>query len=124
MESIDVFLGRDGFGDALFVDVLRQRQLHDESVNVVVAVEFFDAGEEFLFRHRLVEADERRLEPAFLAGQHFILHVCFRASVVAHEDGGQMGLLAATRHALSYFFGNFRLDLVGGGFSVDELHYC
>ena len=38
MEAVDILAVVYGLDDLLFGDVLRQRQLHDESVHVVVVV--------------------------------------------------------------------------------------
>ena len=44
------------------------------------------------------------------------------ASVMSHEDGSQMRAFPSAFYDLFYLFGNFRLDLGGGGLSVNQLH--
>ena len=45
MEPVDILIGIDGADNALFVDMFRQGELDNESVDVGVAVELVDLGQ-------------------------------------------------------------------------------
>ena len=94
MEAVYILTVVDGLRDALFIDMARQRQLHDEAVYVFILVELVDTLEQLLLAHRVLEAYQRGLEPALFAGQHLILNVGFRTTVVAHEHRSEMRALA------------------------------
>jgi hypothetical protein len=53
VEPIDVFKGRNSRRDDLFVDVLGQRKLDEDSVDRGIGIEVLDCAEEFLLRHLL-----------------------------------------------------------------------
>jgi len=122
MEAVYILTVVDGLRDALFVDMARQRQLHDEAVYVFILVELVDTLEQLLLAHRVLEAYQRGLEPALFAGQHLILNVGFRTTVVAHEHRSEMRALAPCCHNALHFAGNLGLDGCRSGFSVDYLH--
>ena len=50
METVDIFLGIDGFDHGVFVDMLRQGQLYDETVDFRVFIEFVDGSQKFFLR--------------------------------------------------------------------------
>ena len=118
MESIDVFLRVDGLGDALFVDVLRQWQLHDESIDIGVFIQIFDTFQDLFLGHIVLETNQRRLETAGFAGQHLVFYVSLRTAVVSDENGRQMGSFSAVGDDFLYFLSNFSLDLRRSCFSI------
>ena len=122
VEAVYVLAIVNGFNDALLVDMLGQRQLYDEAVHVGIVVQDMHTLQEPLLGHIVLKADERRLETALLTGQHLVLHIGFRATVVPHEYSSQMGLFATRGHYLSHFLGNLRLDGSRRSFSVNQLH--
>ena len=79
-------------------------------------------GEHFFFADAFFHPDERRLEAASLAREYLILNVCLAAAVVAYEDGGQMGSLAALGNDFLHFGRYLLLDQGSCCFSVDYLH--
>ena len=122
METVDILTVVDGLDNLLLVDMLGQGQLHDETIDIAIAVQAVYTGQQFFLSDVILIADERRLEATSLAGQHLILYVCLGATVVTHEDCCQMGLLATTGYYLFYFFGNLGLDGRRRCFSVNQLH--
>ena len=112
----------DSLDDFLLVDVLRKWQLYDEAIDVAVVVQPSNALQQLCLGDVGLVADERALESAGLASQHFVLHVCLAAAIVSYEDGCQMGLLASTSHDLLYFLFDLRLDGCGSSLSVNQLH--
>ena len=122
METIHILTVVDGLDDLLLVDMLGQGQLHDETIDIVVLVQLIDTSQQFSLCDVSLEADERRFETTGLAGQHLILHIGLRTTVVTHEHSCQMGLLATTGHDLLYLFGYLSLDGCCRCFSVNQLH--
>lgn len=59
-------------GHLLLIDVLRQRKLNDESVNIIILVQLVYALQELFFGNILLITDEGRLESTLLAGQHLV----------------------------------------------------
>ena len=49
MKTVDIFFGRNRKEYFMFVDVLRKRQLHENTVDALVAVEFSDKRKQFRF---------------------------------------------------------------------------
>ena len=103
-------------------EIRREGQLHDESVHVLVFVELVHFGQKFLFADSILEAEQGRFKTAGFASQNLVAHVSLAASVMSHEDGSQMRAFPSAFYDLFYLFGNFRLDLCGGGLSVNQLH--
>ena len=110
METIHVLAIVDGLDDLLLIDMFRQGQLYDETIDIVVLVQLIYTCQEFCFCDISLETDERALEATGLTGQYLILHIRFRSSVMAHQYGSQMGLLATLSNNLLNLFGNLSLD--------------
>ena len=102
--------------------MLGERELDDEPVDIGVAVELGHAVEKLVLGHVVLEADERRLEAALLAGDDLVFHVGLRTTVVAHQHGGQVGALLPRGHHLFHFFGYFGFYGRGRGFAVNKCH--
>ena len=109
MEAVYVLAVVDGLDDLLLIDMLGQRELHDEAIDIGILVQFVNTGQKLLFGDVVLKADEGALEATGLTGQHLILHIRFRATVVTYQHGCQMGLLAATGHDFLYLLSNLSL---------------
>ena len=109
-------------GYLLLIDVLRQRKLNDESVNIIILVQLVYALQELFFGNILLITDEGRLESTLLAGQHLVFHIGFAASVVPYEHGYQVWLLASVGNNLCHLLGYLFLDGGCRRLSVYKLH--
>src|SRR6267378_7112911 len=87
VKSVNVFGGIDRFQDALDIHLRGKRELNQDAVNVVVAVQIFDNGKYIEGAHRGWRRDEGTRESDFLAGGDFALDVELRSRIVPHEDG-------------------------------------
>ena len=94
----------------LLIDVLRQRKLNDESVNIIILVQLIYTPQELFFGNILLITDEGRLKSTLLAGQHLVFHIGFTASVVPYEHGYQVWLLASVGNNLCHLLGYLFLD--------------
>ena len=91
MKSVDVLAWIDRIDDALRIDVLRQRQLHQNAVDIVVGIELGDQRQELGFAGGLrqvpLEARNAGRGRGFALGAH--VHLACR--IVAYEHGAKPG---------------------------------
>ena len=71
-----------------------KRKLHNEPVNISVAVKTVDCREKFLFGHVVLKTQQSGCESAAFAGFYLMGNVGFAAAVVSNEHSGQMRTLA------------------------------
>ena len=109
METIDILTIVDSLDNLLLIDVLGQWQLNDESVDIVVLVQFINTCQKLCLCDISLEADQCALKTTSLAGQHLVLYISLRATIMTHQYGCQMGLLATLINNLFYFFSNLGL---------------
>ena len=62
------------------------------------------------------------METQFFAVAHLAGHVGFGGPVGTHEDGHEVGNLAATGPEVGDFLRDLLLEVGGNGFAVEELH--
>ena len=110
MEAIHILAIVYRHGNLLLVDVLRQRQLHDETIHVSILVELIYTQQKLLLSNILLKTDQRRFESALFACQHLVLHIGFAATIVAHQHSHQMWLFASCGYNLSHLLGNLFLN--------------
>ncbi len=113
VKSVDVLAVIDGEGDLFFVDVLRQRQLHDEAVHIGVVIEALYDVERFGFGDFRRAPDERTLETHLFAGPDLGINVNFTCGVFADEHGSEVGNFSAALANQADFGGQFGLDIFG-----------
>ena len=95
MEGVDVLQRIDGLEHPRLVDLLRQRQLHQDAVDRRVAVQPVDQGR--AARRSVVSAGGRwswLVDAGLLAGLLLVAHVDLAGRILAHQHGRQTG-----RHA-------------------------
>ena len=119
MKSVHVLAIVDGFNDFLLVDVFRQRQLHNESVHIVVGVKTCDSLKQFRLGHIGLIANERRFKSTLLTGFHFVSHIGLASTVVTHKNRSKMRTFLSSRNHFSHFRRNLLLHSVGNFFSID-----
>ena len=122
VNTVNILVVINGIDHLLLVNVLGQRQLNDEAVNIGIIVQSANAVEKLFLGSILVHADERRLEPAFLAGNHLVFHIGLRATVMANQHSGQMGALLSCFYHLLHLGLDFVLDGIGSFLSVYQFH--
>ncbi len=89
METVNVLGGIDGFQDALGVHLWREGKLDENAVDVVVAIEVFDDGEEIESANRCRWREERAGEAELFAGCDFTFHVDLRSGIFADQNSRQ-----------------------------------
>ena len=77
MKAVNIFSIVDGHHYLLLVDMFGQRQLYDEAINIVVAVQAVNTLQQFVFSNVALIAYEGRFEATLLASNNLVLYVCF-----------------------------------------------
>ena len=111
MEAVDILRGVDRFKNLFRIDLRRQRELHEDSVDIVARVEILDQFEEFVRGNRGGRRDVEAGEAELAAGRDFAVHVDFRRRVVADEHGCK-ARLDSHRRERSDFAREFGVDLI------------
>ena len=122
VETVHVLAIIDGFNYLLLRDVRRQGQLHNKAIDVFIFIKSIDAGQQFLFRHIVLETDKRAFKTTGFAGQHFVAHVSFASAVVSNKYGGEVRAFHTLRHHFGNFCGNFLLNRCSRSLSVNNCH--
>src|SRR5882724_11170241 len=91
MKTVDIFCGIDSFENLFRVDLFGEGKLHQDAIDVVVAIEIFDK-----FKHVLGgRSGERRVQPTgdaeLFAGGDFAFDVELGGRIFSDKDGGEAG---------------------------------
>ena len=118
--AVDVLGGRDGLDDFGWIDVLRQRHLHQDAVDRRVHVQCCNAIEQGCFTQVGVVFLEHRMETHVATGLDLVAHIDLAGLVFADQDHGQAGLLAGGGQG-GGALGDVFAQLFGKENSVDQL---
>lgn len=122
VEAVHILFGGDGGDDFLLVDMLGQRQLHQDAVHLRVVVEGGYLLQEALFGAVLRQFDEMSVHADVLRGFDFAAHIGAACGVVPHDNDHE------ARTPTVLFFKVFHLDLhpvferLGEFLSADDIH--
>jgi hypothetical protein len=119
MEAIHIFFRRDFEQHALGIDLLGERKLDEDAVNVVARVEFVDERDHLRGGDRLWRRDLLAVDAELLAGLDLVAHVDLGGGVVAHEHGGEAGT-EALRGEGAHLGADFIFDLRGDLGAVEK----
>ena len=104
----------------LLVDLLRQRQLHQDAVDRRIAVEPVDQRQKFvgggLGRRAMELADDAGL----FAGLLLVPHIDLAGRIFADQNGGQARRHAGGADERGHILGDFRPNLLGQGLSIED----
>ena len=119
VQAVDVLLGRHGALHLELAEPRGHRQLHDDAVDLRIAVQPAQRREQLAFGHVGRQVDLLASDAHVGACLVLRAHVDARGLVVAHEDGGQArghALVGERVHPLGYL----RADLRGNGPAVQD----
>src|SRR5882724_2694718 len=119
VEAVHVLGGIDGFEDALGIDLRGKRELNQDAVNVVVAIQVFDYGEHFESSSSGRRSEESAGEANLLASGDFAFDVELRGGIFSDEDGGQAGAHACRGQDTDFIF-QLGENLVADDFAVKD----
>ena len=97
VEAVDVLAGIDAQQHEMLVDVLGERQLNQDAVDLGIGVEAIDEREQVCLARLLGQADGLVMEARLSAGLAFHADVDLGRGVVAHQDHRQPRRDAAGR---------------------------
>src|SRR5690606_14910900 len=114
-KAVHVFFRFDLTGNLFYRNMLRQRQLNDQSINIRVFIDLFYLFQQFLFAYLLLQPHQSGGTTHLLTGLYFGSHIGLAGSVIAHQHRCQMGNLAPfsfdlhhpLRYLVFYLFGSF-----------------
>ena len=113
MKTVDVFGGRNGFGDRLGIQMIGERELNDEPIDGVVLVEFVHNLDEFGLGDVGRPNDHGALESNAVTAPDFVVNVCLAGTVVSHEYSGEMRRTVSLSGPIGHFYGDFIFDSLG-----------
>ena len=122
MKAIDVLSIVDGLDDELFVDVWRQRQLHDKAVDGVIGIEPGHGVEQLLLCDIVFEPQRGGAEATARASAHLGRHIAFAGAVMPHEHSHQVRRPATGTGQRVDLAGYLTDDLFRYVLAVDERH--
>src|SRR6185437_9280170 len=97
MEAVDVLDRVDPLDDRGLLDLSWQWQLYQDAVDLRVAIELIDEGEEGDLRGRVGQVARHGADADFLACPALVPHVDLGGRVAAHLDHGETGPPGAAR---------------------------
>ncbi|MCY1298164.1 hypothetical protein D9M70_476370 [compost metagenome] len=120
MESVDVLQRIDRLQHVGFIDMRRQRQLHEDAVHTAVGIEAADKCQQVSFDSVCRQLVFKGTDAAFLSTQHLVAHVDLARRILADQHYRQGRGNAACFH-FAYFLGHFGQHAGSGRFAVDQL---
>ena len=90
--------------------MLWQRYLNDETVDVVIVVQFINLAHQFIFRDGVGQTNQGRLKTDLLAVQYLVVHIGFTGPVIANQNSGQVGGTLAGCLDIGNLFGDCMPD--------------
>jgi len=112
MERIDVLVRTNGVDYRFFIQMLRQRQLNEQTGNRIVCVELFNKCNQLFLRGAFRKRKLTRFDADFAAVADFACNVNLTCRIFADDDYGEtrvnavcLELLCFYRQIFLYFFG-------------------
>ena len=98
VECVHVLLRGDGLEHAALADPLRQRQLHEDAVDVRAAVQLSDQREQLALRRLRGQAEVHAADAALLTVARLAAHIDLRGGILTHEHDGKAGRARKALH--------------------------
>ena len=90
VETVNILLCADSCDNLIRVDMLGQRQLHQDAVNAVVVVQLVDNAQKLLLRDRGILADCGVLDTNLLRSLSLTCNVRYATRILTNEDYNQV----------------------------------
>ncbi len=91
MKAVDVLARIDAIYYGVRVQVRRQRQLHQNAVNLRITIQLLDQGNQFGLCRRCRQIVVARTKANMCTGTALVAHVDGRCRIVADENNGEAG---------------------------------
>ena len=89
MKGVDVLVGMNALGDLVDMDMLGQRQLHENALHHWVGIKAIDEREQFRLRGRGGQVERQRSHADVVGDLALVAHVDHRRRVLTDEDDGE-----------------------------------
>ena len=119
MKSVHVFRGIDSFENGFCVDLLWERKLDEDAVDIVVAIQIVNEFQEFAGGDGSGGSVQPTGEAELFAGGDFAFDVKLRGRIFADEDSGKTGANALCGKASDFLF-EFDENLVADFESIED----
>ena len=86
VEAIDVLLQSDCVDNLLLVDMLWQRELHQDAIDRIIGIQSGNFGEQFGLAHTLGHRDKLAIEAALGTRLDFATNIGLRCGIFAHKN--------------------------------------
>ena len=96
-------------------------ELDDESIDARVVVEPMDNLQQFVLCDVRRALDEGALESDPGTTAHLVVHISAAGAILAHENGGEVGLAVSGRHVAGDILSDFGFDPFGQVLAVQNL---
>ncbi len=122
MEAIDILAVINRLDYFLLRYMLRERKLHDKTIDIRVIVETFYSLKQLGLGCIVFHANESGCETALLTRTHLMGHISLTTAIVSYKYGSQMRTFLTFSHHLLYSGCNLLFDFVGDFFAVNKCH--
>ncbi len=106
MEAINILVGRNPPRHGMLTHVWRQRQLHQNAVNLRIVVEFIDQGQKAFFVRAVGQTEIARDDAGAPAGAHLVADINVGRRIVTDQNHGQARPTPAARNRIFDRMGN------------------
>ena len=120
METIDILMRSNGFGDGLGIEVVGEGELDNEPIDVWVFVQTVDNLEQFRLLYVCRPHNQGAFKPHAGAAAHFVVDISLACTVFTDEDSSEMWGTVALVDPSGDFLGDFFFDLLGEAFAVKD----
>lgn len=120
METVNIFGGIDGFEYALGVDLFGKRELNEDAVDAVVAIEIVDEFQEIVGGAGGGRSVHPAIEAEVMAGVDFAFDVELGGGIFSDEDGGESGADVLVKVEVDDLGAKFGEDFVADFEAVED----
>ena len=91
MEAIHVFVRIDGVDDGVGINLIRQRQLHQDTVHIRIRVQLIDQAQQLGFARGVRELMLKGLHAGLERLLALVAHIDLTCRILAYQHDGQAG---------------------------------
>ncbi len=120
MKPIHIFARINALDDFRLSNVVWQRQLHEDPVDVGVGIQRINAREQLDLAGRMRQIERARINAAFLAGRSFVAHVHLRGRIIPNHNDREARRSTPTRAQSINPRAHLGFDLVRNRSPIDQ----
>ena len=100
METVNLLVGVDGVDHGIGIDLFRQRQLHQNTVDTVITVELLDKRDQLFLACASIEPVFDGFHPGGFSGLDLVADIDLAGRILTDQNNRQPGLRMALRHEI------------------------